>query len=567
MRLRSRASWWLATGTLGLAAILPSRARAASLPDSSTESKVAAVFAAYDRTDSPGCAVGVFRDGRVALARGYGMANLELGVSLSPASVLDIGSTAKQFTAFSILLLERDGKLSLDDDIRRFVPEIPSYGPKIAIRNLLNHTSGLRDYLELMELAGVREEDLTTEQDALDVLTRQKATNFAPGTEHLYSNSGYFLLSVIVRRASGKSLRDFARERIFEPLGMGHTQFNDDHGRIVPNRATGYAPRKEGGFRIDMSDFEQTGDGGLQTTVEDLFRWNENFFHPAVGDAKLLEEMQTPGRLTDGKPLTYAFGLVVGKERGLKLVSHGGAWVGYRAQLLRYPDERVAVACLCNLSTANPSALARRVAEVYLGERMTAPEEPAKAAARPGSAPSSGPAPDRLAGAYRQTKSGDVWFFSTERGVLVAEVSGQKIAFDPVGADRFAARDGGGGPELRVLSAPGGRPRLETRWTGEETEVLEPISTWSPSPSELTRFAGSYASDEVGGVFRFEAVDGKLVLRHRTIKPDPWRPTQRDSFTASGIQVRFERDASGKVTGFRLDVGRVRGLVFRRAAA
>jgi CubicO group peptidase (beta-lactamase class C family) len=245
--------------------------------DTSARARLDGVFAAYDRTDSPGCALGVYRDGQVAYTRGYGMANLELGAGITPQSVFDIGSTSKQFTATSILLLARQGKLSLDDDIRKYIPELPNYGKAITIRHILTHTSGLRDYLTLWNLAGVDDADLTTDDDALALIVRQRELNFAPGEQWLYSNSGFFLASIIVKRVSGQSLAQFAAEHIFKPLGMAHTRYNDDHMAIIPNRATGYAPRRGGGFATDMSNFEQTGDGGVQTSVEDLLRWDENF--------------------------------------------------------------------------------------------------------------------------------------------------------------------------------------------------------------------------------------------------------------------------------------------------
>ena len=293
---------------LALSALAPG-ATPGGEPD--VRSRVDELFREYDRSDSPGCALGVFRDGKIEYARGYGMANLELGVANTPQTVFDIGSTSKQFTAFAIQLLARDGKLSLDDDVRKWVPEIPSYGKTVTIRHLLHHTGGLRDYIELMSLQGVMTEDLTVDADVLDIMARQKAPNFAPGEEHLYCNTGYFLLSVIVKRASGQSLRDFAAERIFGPLGMRHTQFNDSHTRIIPNRATGYSKGKDGVFGIDMSDWEQTGDGAVATTVEDLQRWDQNFYDPKVGDAKVLEAMHEVGVLNSGKKLEYASALYV----------------------------------------------------------------------------------------------------------------------------------------------------------------------------------------------------------------------------------------------------------------
>ena len=228
--------------------------------------------------------------------------------------------------------------------MRKWVPESPTYGKTVTIRHLLHHTGGLRDYIELMSLQGVMTEDLTVDADVLDIMARQKAPNFAPGAEHLYCNTGYFLLSVIVKRASGQSLRDFAAERIFGPLGMRHSQFNDSHTRVVPNRATGYSQGKSGAFGIDMSDWEQTGDGAVLTTVEDLSRWDQNFYEPKVGDARLFEEMLRVGVLNGGKKIDYASALRIGVYRGLPTVSHGGSWAGYRAQLLRFPQQKLSVA-------------------------------------------------------------------------------------------------------------------------------------------------------------------------------------------------------------------------------
>ena len=285
------------------------------------------------------------------------MANLELNVGNTPQTVFDIGSVSKQFTAIAIHLLAREGKLSLDDDIRKWVPEIPSYGKTVTLRHLLHHTGGLRDYIELMSLQGMVEEDLSPESDVLEIMARQKAPNFAPGEDYLYCNTGYNLLALVVEKASGQSLRDFSEQRIFAPLGMRHTQISDSHTRIIPNRATGY--QKEGaGYGIEMSDWEQTGDGAVLTTVEDLFRWNQNFFEPKVGDAKLIADMQVVGVLNSGKKIDYASALRLGTYRGLPTVSHSGSWAGYRAQLLRFPEQKFAVACLCNDGgTSNPSRL------------------------------------------------------------------------------------------------------------------------------------------------------------------------------------------------------------------
>src|SRR5918999_244982 len=310
--------------------------------------RVNSVFVALDKRTSPGCALGIYNAGQIVYTRGYGSANLEHDIPITPRTVFDLGSTSKQFTAMSLMLLQRDGKLSLDDEVRQWIPELPAYQKPVTIRHLIHHTSGLRDYLTLMWLRGVNFDGVTTAGDALSLIVKQRETNFEPGSEYLYSNTGYFLLSEIVRRASGKTLAQFAQERIFGPLGMQTTHFHDDHTMIVPNRATGYAPRDSGGFAIAMSGFEQVGDGSVMTTVEDLARWDRNFYDGRVGGGTLLEAMLVPGRLTGGRTLEYAFGLVVGQYRGLRTVRHGGAWAGYRAELLRFPEQRTSVAGLCN---------------------------------------------------------------------------------------------------------------------------------------------------------------------------------------------------------------------------
>jgi CubicO group peptidase (beta-lactamase class C family) len=353
--------------------IMLSATSSAAKTQQETEKEVDAVFADLTQQSSPGCALAVAQSGKIIYQKGYGLANIEEHVAITPQTVFDIGSTSKQFTAASILLLEQRGKLSVQDDIRKYLPEIPDYGHKITILHLLNHTSGLRDYLALFELAGVNIDGVTTDDDALAVIARQKALNFEPGSDWLYSNSGFFLLSVIVKRVSGRSLPEFAAENIFGPLHMKQTVFRDDHTRLIPDRALAYDPRKDGGYAINVSYFEQTGDGAVHTSVQDLLKWDENFYSGKVGGQSLLEKLQERGKLNSGKNLEYAKGLFVGKYRGLRFVDHGGSWGGYRAQLLRFPEQHFSVACLCNLGNANPEKRALRVADAYLGKIMKEP--------------------------------------------------------------------------------------------------------------------------------------------------------------------------------------------------
>jgi CubicO group peptidase (beta-lactamase class C family) len=345
--------------------------------DDKSDAAVDAVFADFAKPGSPGCSVAVARDGKLLYAKGYGVANLELDVPLSTSSVFDIGSTSKQFTAASILLLEKQGKLSINDDVRKYLPELPDYGRKISILTMLNHASGLRDYLVLFELAGENTDSVSTDEEALALIARQKALNFDPGSEWLYSNTGYFLLSVIVKRVSGKSLRDFAAENIFQPLDMTHTQYRDSHTLLIANRALAYDAAEKGTrYTLNVSYFEQTGDGAVHTTVGDLLKWDENFYSGKVGGKEFLAEMQQTGTLTSGKHIGYAKGLSIGAYRGLHTVRHGGSWGGYRAELLRFPDQHFSVVCLCNRSDGNPSRHANQVSEIYLGSLMK--EKPLK---------------------------------------------------------------------------------------------------------------------------------------------------------------------------------------------
>src|SRR5829696_3156911 len=335
------------------------------------------VFQRFDRTDSPGCALGVYQDGRVLYARGYGMASLEHGVALSPRSVLDVGSISKQFTAMAILMLQKEGKLSLDDAIRKYIPEMPAYADKITLRRALSQTSGLRDLYVMWGQTGRTFAGDTV--DALRIITRSAEPNFEPGTRYLYTNSGWILAAQIVYRLTGKTLAQFAEERIFQPLGMRDTRYLADAAMIIPNLATAYSPRQGGGgFRVARSAYDGAimGAGAVHTTVEDFGRWLNNYDAAAIGGRDIIETMTTPTKLNDGSPATsgptqaYAVGLNVGTLRGLRLVSHGGSWAGYRGHFYRFPDQRFAVATFCNLTTSGPDSLARKVAAIYLGDRM-----------------------------------------------------------------------------------------------------------------------------------------------------------------------------------------------------
>src|SRR5712664_4018519 len=475
--------------TSGILASLRLPGAPASFARNSDETSAAVdeVFVDLTKAGSPGCALGVYRDGKIVYAKGYGLANLEENVAITPQTVFDIGSTSKQFSAASILLLEKQGKLSVNDDVRKYIPELPDYGQKITILHLLNHTSGLRDYLTLMELAGINTDSVTIDEDALQMVFRQKALNFAPGSDWLYSNTGFFLLSVIVKRVSGKTLREFAAENIFVPLEMTHTQYRDDHTSLIANRALAYDEKeKKDGYTLNVSYFEQTGDGAVHTSVEDLLKWDENFYSPRVGGKEFLAEIQERGKLNDGKVLEYAKGLFLQDYRGLHTVSHGGSWGGYRAELLRFPDQHFSVACLCNVGNAGPTRRARQVADIYLGNLM-----------KP-----------------RENKS-------------------------------------------------------------KESDNKESMETTIAS-EELKNYAGDYWSDELGASYRLGVADGRIKIlavvdgsgspRGNNFSADVLREVGSDELEVgkSGVTLHFQRGAKQTASGFTLDAGRTKGIIFQR---
>jgi len=431
---------------LALAAAVVPHATAATpptLPDSIVH-RIDSVFARYDRPDVPGCAVGVYENGGIAFEKGYGSANLEYGIPISPTTPFIMGSVTKQFTAAAIALLVDQGRISLDDDVHKYIPELPDYGQRITINELVHHTSGLRDFWALVETAGMRLDDTYAVSDVLDLASRQKHLEFAPGTEYDYSNTGYVALGEIVRRVSGESLARFEADQIFGPLGMTHTHFQDDHTVIVPGRAYAYAPR-DSGWRIDVWNNDIVGQGGLMTTVEDLQKWDENFYTGKVGGPRFLALQLEQGRLANGTVLAYAFGLEVGTYRGLKLVEHTGSTGGYRTIISRFPSVHTSVVALCNASNITTTTLSHHVADIVLASAFTAPPPaprvPNAARARQASASTLAPADaKRFAGHYHSDELDATFAIRDSAGTLLLErPRNQPAALEATGAQTFRA--------------------------------------------------------------------------------------------------------------------------------
>lgn len=545
--------------TIWTATLLP-----AAAPADDRGARVDALFAEQTRPGSPGAAVAVIQDDAIVFEKGYGLANVELDVPITPRSVFYLGSVGKQFTAMAIALLEQEGKLSLDDDVRKYVPELPDYGEPITIRHLVHHTSGVRDYLELTEMADLPLGYFRADEEVIELLARQKRLNFAPGDRYLYSNSGYFLLGVIVHRASGKTLREYAQEKIFGPLGMTSTHVHDDYTHIIKNRASSYLSRGDDELRSFITTFDRVGSGGVFSTVEDLFLWDQNFYHAKVGGKELIEKLHTRGVLDDGTVLDYAFGLSVGEHRGLRLVDHGGALGGYRSYLGRFPDERLSVIVLANLNRMDAQGLGLRIAEIYLGDRLAAQAEPAAPPARQAAVEVAVEALEPWTGTY--FAPGELLARRIELrdgGLVYVRGPGNQTELAPLGDDRFRMQL----PiplEVTVAFRPG---EMVVTEEGAEPTVFQRVEPVTYSAADLAAFAGDYLSEELDATYPLAVDDGVLTIVSRRSGNVPLAPHFADFFLSEDgiVSLRFRRDDEGRVTGFALSSGRVRDLEFVRA--
>lgn len=554
--------------------ILCDRSAAQAQPQplpSNVNAQVDKVFEKWDRGDSPGCALGVYRDGQIIYKHGYGMANLNDDVPITPATVFHVASMSKQFTAASIVLLAQQGKLSLDDDVRKYIPELPDFGERITIRHLVHHTSGLRDQWSLLGLAGWRYSlDLITDDDVMSVMTRQKDLNFKPGEKHVYCNTGYTLMGVIVKRVSGMSLREFTTKNIFERLGMTHTHFRDDHGEIVKHNALGYGQKgKDEPFRLSVTNFDTVGATSLHTTVEDLQLWDENFYHPSLGGPGFLQQMLECGKLNTGEQLDYAFGLVVGKYKGVPTVDHAGGDAGYRSDMTRFPEQHFSAAVLCNAADTNPSRLVRQVADIFLAKDLKSPEPaPAKETAKSSGAPLSAEQTAALAGIYWNREDDHFHKILVKDGKLQISVGGDEFhTLTPAGETSFHVADVAWGDqvEIRFLPASSGKPRrLEQSFRGEQPDVFESATAFTPSGTELGEYVGAYVSEEIDPVYRIVLQDGNLSLTRLKKKPETLRPAVRDVFSGDIGTVRFTRDSRQRISGFVLNGDRIRHFRFEK---
>ena len=404
-----------------------------------------AIFAAWDEPGSPGCALAVARDGDLVYSRGYGYANLDYDIPITPQTVFDVASVTKQFVAAVANMLAQGGTVSLDDDVRQWLPELPEYESPVTLRHLIFHTGGLRDYLNLFPLAGAGDYYSVSREQLLAMMSRQRAPAFAPGERYAYSNTGYMLLAHALERAAGKSIGELARERIFEPLGMDGSRMYENREEIIPRRATGYH-RDDGDGRLRIVhnyDFEIAGDGQLYTTVEDLLRWDD-YLH-GKGKPAIYESMLTEGTLNDGDGIEYAHGITLGEYRGLRTVGHGGHSWGFLTELRRYVKPGLSIAVACNAEYGDPGELARRVADHYLADQLGPAEsdeddkdEEEEGAEQPDAPSLSSTELAEFAGSFFSTELDATYRFAVEDAGLTVRVEQQPaLQVQPVAEDEF----------------------------------------------------------------------------------------------------------------------------------
>jgi CubicO group peptidase (beta-lactamase class C family) len=577
----------------------PQALEAKPLIDDTTAAKVDKLFENWDKPDSPGCALGIVKDGRLIYKRGYGMANLDYNIPISSKSAFDIQSMAKQFTAMSVLLLAKQGKLSLDDEIQKYLPDFPRYQSPITIRHLIHHTSGIRDHWVLHELAGMRGENVhLTEYDFLGLLARQKDLNFKPGEGHAYSNSGYFLLGLIVKKVSGKSLREFTAENIFKPLGMNNTHFHDDRNMVVKNRVSAYLPRSSGGFAAALLNAGTVGDGNLFTSVEDLFLWDQNFYNNKLGfGSDLISEQLSTGKLNNGQKLNYAFGLRVEEYKGLRTIRHGGSGSGFDTDMTRFPEEKFSVICLCNEGdNLDSGGFRARVADIFLADQYKKLENVVKENVAAPDVPDNFIIHEKelasLTGLYVDpTYTPRQLRFYLEGGKLFFR-AGPSVErrLSPISQSRFKVIGVGAfsGVEMVFEQPIAGGP-LQVKVIGPYgTTTLEAVNGETPTLVQLSEFSGKYVSDELpGATYTLSIKDGKLLLQIRngiTVFSDRafvlafsqtgndvqkdvlLTPLFADAFTFLGsTSVRFTRNRHNAISGFALTAGSsVRNLRFHK---
>ncbi len=528
------------------------------------------LMSAYDGEDSPGAVVSVFKDGETLFARAYGMANLSYGIPFEVDTRTNIGSTSKQFTAFAVMLLVERGELSLDDDVRKHIPELPNFGETVTVRNLLTHTSGYREFLNLLTMTGRRLDhgDFIDRKELISIVQRQPALQNAPGEEWNYNNTAFGLAAVIVERISGQTFPEFMAENVFGPIGMTRTMVRPSPEHLVEGMAEGYTPGDDGTY-LEIGDLGGAlGAGGIYTTVGDLQKWVENFSSAEVGSKEIFDQMMTSYVLNNGDSTGYGFGLSIDEQRGLRRIHHGGADVAHRSQLAYYPEIDAGITTQSNHASFDGS-IAFRLAEAFFADYMETEEwteDSEESAFDPSTYDTE--AFDEFVGRYALDARPDfILTFSREGESFYTQATGQRrLEIAPTSDSTFALlgvpasvtfhRNADG--EVDALTLHQGGEQRATRLDDEEEEA------WAPTAEDLGAFVGRYFSREIETFYVVTLEEDRLVLQHRRTDDRNLNPGAVDAFAGGGLQLSFERDRNEQVIGFYMSSGRTREVRFER---
>ena len=528
-----------------------------NLPDSIV-SKIDSVFKSYTRT-TPGCAIAIVKKGNVVFQKGYGSANLEYSIPIEPTTIFHIASESKQYVAFCMLLLQKEGKLSIDDDIRKYLDYVPDFGHKITIRHLIYHTSGLRDQWQLLANAGWQLDDVITQEHVIKLVSKQRALNFTPGDEWMYCNTGYTLMAEIVKKVSGLTLRQYTEKNIFTPLGMKDTHFHDNYQELVPGRAYSYIPNVFRKFEHAVLSYSIVGATSLFTTVLDEAKWLQNFETGTVGGKDLVEKMHEVGVLNNGKKLSYAFGLSIGKYKGWKQIGHGGADAGFRTYACRFPEQDLGIVVFSNHGWTNPTGLTNEVANVLLpGSKEEKAEEKL-------------PIPDSVAlrkfqGKYYTVRGNVSDVFWKDGKLLGRNPNGNtfEINLSVLGTNRYRTGDGG---VLIVDEYSKASDSVMAYRIESTTQTTSFVRRPAEAQKITAEFAGKYFSPETEGFYYVTEKEGRLSLEHRKFPTVRLTNIAPDQFTAPHwwmSHIRFLRNKQGKIIAFEVNAGRIQHLRYDR---
>ena len=516
---------------------------------------------------SAGATIAVGKGDKVLFNKGYGSANLEYDIPNTPGSIFHIASVSKQFTAFAIAMLADQGKLSLDDDIRKHLPELHDFGHKITIRHLIHHTSGLRDQWNLLALAGWRLDDVITREQVLRLMFNQRELNFKPGDEMVYCNTGYTFMAEIVSRVTGKSFPDWCNENIFKPLGMNNTLFYDDHQKIVKNRAYSFVESPTG-LKKSVLSYANVGATSLFTTAEDLLKWSRNFKTMKVGNARTMKMMEERAILNKGDTLSYAFGQVLGKHKGLTTWSHGGADAGYRTILLRFPNEDYTFVVLSNLASFNPGKVAYDVADIFLKDLIKSEPVVAKTEKEKPETNAVSVSEELLkkyVGQY-ELQPGFIVSIRLDQGSMIAQATGQPSIRMVARSENEFFND-----QYKVAITfqkdDKGTVNQFTLNQNGQTVVAPRMKEFDPSSVKLNQYTGVYYSPELETRYTLVIENGALVAKQIRHDPITLKPTKENEFESSAWFMRnvvFTTESDGTITGFKASSGRVRNVLFEK---